>query len=132
MLAAGCVLLIGPAEARDEAQPLKVHVTGSIDPGQTEEDLDLGGGLIELLLTGSIRPRHRSPPDQASIAAPPAQPAPQPPVPKLIAYDGDLPKGTVIVNETRSEVYRVVGRGRAELYRPGGDVLGLAKLLVPR
>jgi hypothetical protein len=110
--------------------------------------IDLGGGLIEFLVTGQIAPRRRvayAAPDPVTPARPDAGPdaipddAPAGDAPpmaaaprsslRVVPYDGGLPPGTVIVNETRGEIFRVLPGRKAELHRTGVDLLRLAKLL---
>ncbi|GJE45207.1 hypothetical protein [Methylobacterium soli] len=110
---------------------------GTLAGGDPFAGIYLGGGLIEFLLTGEIAPRRRAgtlPPPVAPSGRDPGAAPVTVPAPRMVVvpYDGDLPPGTVIVNETRREVYRILPGRRAECHSAGEAFLDLAKSLTDK
>ncbi|TXN11361.1 hypothetical protein FV219_05480 [Methylobacterium sp. WL122] len=75
-------------------------------------DIDLGGGLIEFLLTGRIGRARHSPSDIRPTA-------------QVMPYSGLLKPGEVVINVTKKKVYRILPNGMMEVYNNRIDVSGL-------
>lgn len=129
-LVVAVALQIGFIQQAVRAETLRVQVSPG-NSAHTEADgqkidsdeIDLGGGLIELLITGSIKPRtHSITLDTVSKDTIPAvlhQMSRRP-------YDGPLPAGTVGINVRKREVYHVTSMGFIDIYSNVADTFALA------
>jgi hypothetical protein len=95
------------------------------DAVTTPAEVDLGGGLIEFLITGRIPPMRQA--QTMADGAPVREAAPTRPTPEIAPYDGPHAPGTVILNVTQRKVYRILAGGRMEIHHDRLEAASLAK-----
>ncbi|WP_210246626.1 hypothetical protein, partial [Methylobacterium sp. WL120] len=134
-LSAILTLNLSSVRAFSADEPLSVRVTAS-KPSQpfVEDEIDLGGGLIEYLLTGQIRSKLQ----RRSYVSSVSQNLIKANIPSAVAesgpftapYRGPLGVGTVIVNETQGDVYVIRSGGRIQQYHAGIGAIEFARSLM--
>ncbi|TNC16330.1 hypothetical protein FF100_03515 [Methylobacterium terricola] len=131
-----------------QADQLQLNVKAQAGEAVPEAaPVNLGGGFIEFLITGRINgvPRRDPSPVQAAAAqAVPLQTVPAQAAPPqdaatadapagdvtIVDYSGPIEPGSVILNVTKREVYRILPNGRMAIYRNDETQIRLARAIL--
>ncbi|MGX7707848.1 hypothetical protein [Methylobacterium sp. Gmos1] len=129
---------LGPACAEELLLNVKAPVaepTAEAVPAS----INLGGGFIEFLLTGRIAPAPRidpAPIQPATVPAAAVRPA-GPAVAEapdgdvtIVDYSGPFEPGSVILNVTKKQVYRILAGGKLAIYTNDQSQIRLARAIL--
>jgi hypothetical protein len=101
--------------------PLRSGSCGPQEAPDTFRAPDLGGGFVEFVVNGRIDAKPRA--QQTGCAMPMPAPSTAAPSFEVRSYGGSQAPGSLIVNMTRREIYRVLEGGLVAVYRTNGDPL---------